>query len=350
VILALSSPKVKGIQPQFPEAAARYADAISVRATRHRHIAIADRPVLEGVASATAGLLALCWSLMLTRRLVLPLLLCLPAAAQAGPGRFADLPGRFRELEVASGGRLGVAVLDTGTGEQSGHRRDERFPMCSTFKVLLSAAVLARVDSHQESLDRALTIPAGPLLSNSPLTQAHAGGTMSIAELCEAIVTVSDNTAANLLLDTVGGPAGVTRFARALRDDVTRLDRMELALNECQPGDPRDTTSPSAMVNDLRSLLLGKVLAEPSGDRLRQWMEASRTGLECLRAQLPEGWRAADKTGRNGEHTSNDVAVLWPPGRPPLVIAAYITQCPGAESKRASLLAEIGRLAAQLSG
>jgi beta-lactamase class A len=287
---------------------------------------------------------------MRTRRVILPLFLCLPAAVRAGPDRFAALPARLRALEGASGGRLGVAVLDTGTGEQRGHRVDERFPMCSTFKVLLSAAVLARVDRHQERLDRMLTIGDGPLLPNSPLTQAHVGGTMSIAGLCEAIVTASDNTAANLLLDTVGGPAGVTRFARSLKDDVTRLDRMELALNECLPGDPRDTTSPSAMVHDLRSLLLGKVLSEASRGQLQQWMEASRTGLECLRANLPGGWRAADKTGRNGEHTSNDVAVLWPPGRPPLVVAAYITQCPGAESKRASLLAEIGQLVAQASG
>jgi beta-lactamase class A len=125
---------------------------------------------------------------------------------------------------------------------------------------------------------------------------------------------------------------------------VTRLDRIETALNESLAGDPRDTTSPAAMVNDLQSVLLGNVLSAPSRTQLTTWMEASLTGLDRLRADLPTGWRAADKTGSNGEHTSNDIAVFWPGAKPPVVIAAYITQCTGPESKRAAMLAEIGRL------
>lgn len=279
---------------------------------------------------------------MLTRRSLLPLLLSLPAAGRATSG-LAGLAAQFEALEPDGGARLGVAVLDTATGATCGYRDHERFPLCSTFKVLLAAAVLARVDRHQERLERALNIPAPPLLSTSPVTQAHAGGAMPIAQLCEAVVTVSDNTAANVLLTTVGGPEGITRFARSLKDEVTRLDRLEMALNESRAGDPRDTTSPAAMVQDLRALLLGPVLSEVSRAQLRQWMEAGRTGLSCLRAQLPAGWRAADKTGRNGEHTTNDVAVLWPPHRPPLIVAAYITQYPGPEERRNALLAEIGR-------
>jgi beta-lactamase class A len=280
---------------------------------------------------------------MLTRRGFVPLLLCLPAITHASPHRFASLPALFRELEGRNGGRLGVAVLDTATGAQAGHRADERFPMCSTFKLPLAAAVLKRVEARQEQLERAVTIPQAPLLSNSPLTEPHAGGTMSIAELCHAVLTRSDNTAANLLLHTVGGPSGVTGFARSLGDTVTRLDRIELALNESLAGDPRDTTSPRAMVHDLQALLLGKSLAASSRGQLRQWMEANLTGLDRLRAQLPKGWHVADKTGANGEHTSNDVAVIWPPDRPPLIVAAYITQCVGPERKRAAMLAEIGR-------
>jgi len=153
----------------------------------------------------------------------------------------------------------------------------------------------------------------------------------------------SDNTAANLLLGTVGGPAGVTAFARSLNDPVTRLDRTELALNESRAGDPRDTTSPAAMVQDLHSLLLGGALLPGSRRLLLRWMQDCDTGLDCLRAKLPAGWRAADKTGRNGEHTSNDIAVLWPPQGPPLVVAAYLTQCPGPEERRTAVLAEIGR-------
>jgi beta-lactamase class A len=282
---------------------------------------------------------------MLARRTFLGLpALFLPRFLQATPNRFTSLPEALAHLERANGGRLGVAVLETASGERSGHRADERFPMCSTFKVLLCAAVLKRVDRREETRDRSIAIPPKPLLSHSPLTELHAGGTMSVAALCHAALTQSDNTAANLLLETIGGPAGLTAFARYIGDDVTRLDRTELALNESRAGDPRDTTSPRSMVDDLNSVLLGDVLSPASTGQLIQWMEANVTGLDRLRANLPSGWRAADKTGSNGEHTSNDIAVLWPPDKPPIIVAAYITQCTGPESKRAAMLAEIGRL------
>jgi beta-lactamase class A len=216
--------------------------------------------------------------------------------------------------------------------------------MCSTFKFLLVSAVLRRVDAHQETLERALAIPAKPLLFNSPLTDLHAGGTMTIAALSHAALTRSDNTAANLLLESIGGPAGITSFSRSIGDAVTRLDRVETSLNESLAGDPRDTTSPTAMAGDLQSVLLGDILSRPSRDQLTLWMEENLTGLDHLRAALPADWRAADKTGANGEHTSNDIAVLWPPGKPPVIVAAYITQCNGPESKRTAMLAEIGRL------
>jgi beta-lactamase class A len=252
--------------------------------------------------------------------------------------------GALARLEQTNGGRVGVAVVDTATGDRSGYREDERFPMCSTFKFLLAAAVLQRVDRHQETLDRNIAIPPKPLLFHSPLTEPRAGGMMTIIALCHAAVTQSDNTAANLLLESIGGPAGITGFARSIGDTVTRLDRMETSLNESLAGDPRDTTSPSAMAGDLKSVLLGDVLSSASRDQLTQWMAANLTGLERLRANLPEGWRSADKTGSNGEHTTNDIAVLWPAGRPPIIVAAYITQCIGAEGKRSAMLAEIGRM------
>lgn len=262
----------------------------------------------------------------------------------SSPSRLHALPKAFAEMERANGGRLGVAVWDMASGERSGYRANERFPMCSTFKFLLAAAVFQRVERHKETLDRMLDIPPKPLLATSPMTEPHAGGKMTIQALCHAILTRSDNTAANLLLETIGGPGGITGFARSIGDRVTRLDRLELALNECRPGDPRDTTSPAAMAADLKAILLGGVLSSASRDQLAQWMEASVTGLERLRADFPPGWRAADKTGANGEHTSNDIAVFWPAGKAPIIVAAYITQCPGPESKRAAMLAEIGKL------
>ncbi|HEY6457618.1 MAG TPA: class A beta-lactamase [Steroidobacteraceae bacterium] len=260
------------------------------------------------------------------------------------PQHFGARPAAFAQLEKTNGGRLGVAVIDIATGERSGYRAHERFPMCSTFKFLLVSAVLQRVDLHRETLDHRVAIPARPLLVHSPLTEPHAGDTMTVAALCHAVLTQSDNTAANALIETIGGPAGVTDFSRSIGDTVTRLDRMEVALNEAHAGDPRDTTSPMAMAVDLKKVLLGGVLSPASRTQLRVWMEANRTGLDRLRAKLPAGWRAADKTGSNGEHTSNDIAVIWPTDGPPVVVSAYITQCPGPEGKRAAMLAKIGDL------
>ncbi len=274
-------------------------------------------------------------------------ILSLPCFLYAGPKRFGKLPAAFAQLEQTNGGRLGVAMLDTATGERSDYRADERFPMCSTFKFLLVSAVLRRVDGRQEALDRAISIPPKPLLFNSLLTEPYAGGTMTVAALCHAALTRSDNTAANLLLETVGGPTGITSFSHSLGDTVTRLDRWETSLNESLAGDPRDTTSPAAMAGNLKSVLLGNVLSRPSRKQLTLWMEANLTGLDRLRSKLPTSWRAAEKTGANGEHTSNDIAVLWPSGKPPIIVTAYITQCIGPESKRAAMLAEIGELVRQ---
>jgi beta-lactamase class A len=268
----------------------------------------------------------------------------LPVAA-AKP--FNVLPATFARLEKTNGGRVGVAVLDTATGERVGYRENELFPMCSTFKFLLAAAVLHRVDTHYEALERSVPIPPPPVLSHSPWTEGFAGQTMTVAALCKAVLIQSDNTAANTLLESIGGPAAITRFCRSIGDPVTRLDRTELALNEALAGDPRDTTSPLMMVGNLQVLVVGNQLSPASRMQLTLWMERSLTGLDRLRSNLPPGWRAADKTGANGEHTSNDIAVFWPPHQPPVIVAAYITQCRGPESKRAAMLAEIGRLVAQ---
>jgi beta-lactamase class A len=284
---------------------------------------------------------------MLNRREFIALTtLAIPAYVRAANKHMSSLPAAFADLERKNGGRLGVMVLDTATGERIGQRENERFPMCSTFKFLLAAAVLRRVDRHEEKLERTIAVPPKPLLPNSPITEQHAGGTMTVAALCEAILTRSDNTGANLLLETIGGPAGVTNFARSIGDKVTRLDRTETSLNEARPGDPRDTTSPAAMAEDLNRVLLGNVLTEGSRGQLVKWMEANQTGLDKLRAGAPAGWKVADKTGNNGENTMNDIAVFWPPSGKPLIVAAYITQCPGADTKRAAMLKEIGKLVA----
>ena len=282
---------------------------------------------------------------MLTRRRFLALTtLALPGFLHASAKRWSTLPASWAEMEKQNGGRLGVCVIETATGERTGYRENERFAMCSTFKFLLVADVLQRVDRHEEKLNRAIAIPKKPLIFNSPLTEPHAGATMTVADLCHAALTRSDNTAANLLLETIGGPARLTSFCRSIGDNVTRLDRNETSLNEAKPGDARDTTSPAAMAADLNRILLGTVLAPEARQQLMAWMEANQTGLDKLRKNLPAGWHAADKTGNNGENTMNDIAVFWPPSGKPILVTAYITECEGPDSKRIAILQQIGKL------
>ena len=273
-----------------------------------------------------------------------------PAARAFGSGegapKIVGQPGRnrWREIEVSVAGRLGVAVLDTGTGTLEGHRLDERFPMCSTFKFLAAAMVLARVDAGQERLDRRLVVTRGSLLEWAPVTSKRVGGAgMTVAELCEAAITVSDNTAANMLLASAGGPAAVTAFARRIGDDVTRLDRTEPTLNEGTPGDPRDTSTPRAMAQTLRTVLLGKALSDPSRGRLVAWMTATSTGAGRLRAGLPADWRLAHKTGTGRLGGTNDIGVAWPPRRAPLVMVTYLAECKAPEDAREAALASVAR-------
>ncbi|MBK1713633.1 class A beta-lactamase [Rubrivivax gelatinosus] len=263
-----------------------------------------------------------------------------PAAAAADIGD-ADTLGA---IERAVAGRLGVQAYDLDSGRSLGHRADERFPLCSTFKWLLAAAVLARVDAGRERLERRIVYGREALLEYAPVTAPRVGGQgLSLAELCAAAVTVSDNTAANLLLDTLGGPAAFTSFVRTLGDRVTRLDRREPALNEARPGDERDTTSPAAMVAALRQALFGGALSRRSSELLLQWMVASSTGAKRLRAGFPADWKVGDKTGSGGEGTTNDVAVVWPPGRAPLLVAAYLTECQAPLEAREAALALVAR-------
>ena len=273
--------------------------------------------------------------------------------AVAGLGRAAfagtdTLAAAFAGIEKETGGRLGVAVLDTQTGMQSGHRAYERFPMCSTFKLLAAAAILRRVDAGAERLDRRIHYGATDLVVYSPVTEKHVADGMTLAELCDAAVTLSDNTAGNLLLAALGGPGGITAFARALGDEITRLDRIEPELNEARPGDPRDTTSPKAMTANLRALLIGDALSASSRAQLTAWLAANKTGDTRLRARLPAGWRVGDKTGLGANGTNNDVGVFWPPGRAPILVSAYLTGAAAIPAaKRDAAIAAVGHAVAE---
>jgi beta-lactamase class A len=240
-----------------------------------------------------------------------------------------------------------VAVLDLATGRRTLHRGDERFAMCSTFKFLATALVLARVDRRLESLDRRLTFTELDLLSYSPVTKARVGALgMSIEEICHAAMTWSDNTAANLLLASFGGPPALTAFARSLGDTVTRSDRIEPDLNEALPGDPRDTTTPLAMAENVRRLVVGDALGAQSRERLTTWLVANKTGDARLRAGFPKAWRVGDKTGTGGQNTTNDIAIAWPPDREPVIVSAYYAESPASLGDRSAVLADVARIVA----
>lgn len=251
----------------------------------------------------------------------------------------------MREIEEANDGRLGVALIDTGSGRRLGWRGDERFPMCSTFKFLLAAATLARVDGGQEQLARAQAVTRADIVPNSPLTERAAGGTMTVADLCKATITVSDNAAANLLLAPVGGAQGFTRWVRSTGDTVTRLDRPEPLLNESAPGDPRDTTSPRAMAANLERLLTGDILTEASRAQLIAWLEANTTGARRIRAGAPAGWRIGDKTGTGENGATNDIAILWPPSGRPVLLALYLVESKAETAANEATLAAATRAA-----
>lgn len=280
--------------------------------------------------------------------------LLLPAA-RGGDPRAKFIAG-IRKLEagLGRGARIGVQLVDPVSGRNAGWRAAERFAMCSTFKLLLAGMVLWRADHGREQLARAVAIPASGILPNSPITGAHAGGALSVAALCEAAVTRSDNSAANLLLDTVGGPAGLTTFLRAAGDAVTRLDRAETDLNEATPGDPRDTTTPAAMLDTLRRLTFGSVLSAASRRQLIGWLQANTTGAEKLKKGLPAGWTIGDKTGAGDHNSNNEVALIWPAGRDParpIFATVFVTGGSGDDAlARNPVHAKIGAMIGELLG
>lgn len=266
---------------------------------------------------------------------------------------------RLAAIERASGARLGVALLDTGSGALLGWREHERFALCSTFKLLLAAWALARVDRGLSSLTQRLLYTPAEVLPYSPISAVHAGAAgMTVAELCAATVSWSDNTAANVLLRHLGGPAALTEFLRAQGDAFTRLDRVEPELNQVLGDDVRDTTTPLAMLRSMQRLVLGPALSPDTRPFLQHWLRDCRTGDQRIRAGAP-GWTVGDKTG-TGERMSHDVAVLWPPGAltthtrqraknsgaaptAPLDMTCYLAQAPGSLAERDAVIATVTR-------
>jgi beta-lactamase class A len=287
---------------------------------------------------------------VISRSLLLPVLLVAnnARAADQTPTGTDAAEKRVVAIEMRLGGRLGVAALDTGSSRRLEHRAGERFPMCSTFKLLAAAAVLHRVDEKEEQLNRFIPYTKADLLEYAPVTREDVNeGGMTLAALCAAAVEESDNTAANLLLQTIGGPEGLTRYARSLGDEQTRLDRLEPDLNSALPGDERDTTTPAAMAANLRTLLLGDALSQQSRQLLDSWLAENKTGGEMIRAGLPNEWKIGDKTGRGSNGATNDIAIIRPPGKSPILLAIYFVGSTASPKTRQAAIADVARIVAE---
>ncbi|PJE94455.1 class A beta-lactamase [Streptomyces carminius] len=242
-----------------------------------------------------------------------------PSRAPRPPER--SVAGRLRALERAHSARLGVFALNPATGAAVLHRADERFAICSVWKPLAVAAVLR--DRDEAFLGRRVRYTEADLVAHSPDTgrPGNLANGMTVAELCEATVCRSDNTAGNLLLRELGGPRAVTRFCRSIGDQVTRLDRWETELNSAEPGRVTDTTSPRAVAQTYRRLITGGALDEPDRERLTDWLRTNETNGRSFGAGLPDGWTSADKTGAGRHGSNNDVGVAWTPDGRPVVLA-----------------------------
>ncbi len=258
---------------------------------------------------------------MIDRRM---LMTGLPLLAAAAPDRFAALRRAIPQIERSAGGPIGISLLDTHTGERFGHRANDRFPLCSTFKLLLAARLLHGADKGQWAMSERLPVTKADMLFNAPFTEKRIGGTASLLELAQAMAVLSDNPAANIALAKVGGPAALTAWLRSVGDTVTRFDRNEPEMNNETPGDPRDTTTPAAMLATSRALVEGRILSPAARKTLFGWMQASKTADTMIRAALPPGWQEANKTGAGSWRARNIVSVITPPGRKPIWVAAYL--------------------------
>lgn len=265
------------------------------------------------------------------------------AASDAGGGDSAILES-VKAAEKSLNARIGVAIYDTGSGRKWFYKADKRFPMASTSKALTCAALL---ELGPQSLQARVRISEADLQSYAPVTKAMVGQEISASDLCAAAMKTSDNTAINKVLQQIGGPGAVTSFLRQIGDQTSRLDRNEPSLNEGVPGDPRDTTTPRAMMETLYKLVLGESLAPDARSKLTQWLAGNEVGGPLLRAGIPADWKIADRTGAGGFGTRGVIAVIWPPHHSPIVAAVYLTETDATMDARNAAIASIGKAISQ---
>ncbi len=269
--------------------------------------------------------------------------ICLMAVPSVLMAQDDKLLTEVERIEEQLDARVGFAAYDLETGQRWEYNADQLFAMSSTFKTLACAALLQRVDEGSEQLERRVEVSASDIVTYSPVTEAYVDNReISLFELCQATLTTSDNTAANLILQAIGGPQAVTEFVRALGDSVTRLDRWETELNEAAPHDERDTSTPNAMVSNLEKLVVGNALSPQSKNQLREWLVNNEVADGLFRSQIPDEWVIGDRTGAGGFGSRSITAVIWPPEREPTIVAFYITETDASFEERNSAIAELG--------
>ncbi|NBF02187.1 class A beta-lactamase [Pseudomonas sp. Fl5BN2] len=280
------------------------------------------------------------------RKLILTLVLPLSSlfACHSAFAGSESLEQKLSALEKRANGRIGMALIESGSQRMLTYRGDERFAMASTFKALLAGAVLQKSVGQPGLLSKRVTYDKASLVVYSPVTEQHLEEGMTVSELCKAAVEWSDNSAANLLLKELGGPASVTQLAMSLGDDKTRLDRWEPELNSAIPGDERDTSTPLSMARNLLKLTVADGLPKEQQQLLVSWLKDSKTGAQSIRAGVPGGWPVGDKTGAGEYGTTNDLAIIWPPTGQPLVLAIYFTQREQKAQARRDVLASVSKM------
>ncbi|AMJ69946.1 MULTISPECIES: carbapenem-hydrolyzing class A beta-lactamase IMI-1 [Enterobacter] len=253
----------------------------------------------------------------------------------------------IKDLETDFNGRIGVYALDTGSGKSFSYKANERFPLCSSFKGFLAAAVLKGSQDNQLNLNQIVNYNTRSLEFHSPITTKYKDNGMSLGDMAAAALQYSDNGATNIILERyIGGPEGMTKFMRSIGDKDFRLDRWELDLNTAIPGDERDTSTPAAVAKSLKTLALGNILNEREKETYQTWLKGNTTGAARIRASVPSDWVVGDKTGSCGAYgTANDYAVVWPKNRAPLIISVYTTKNEKEAKHEDKVIAEASRIA-----
>ena len=273
--------------------------------------------------------------------------ICMAGAASAQQIENTSIQTKLADLEASSGGRLGLVAIDTANNKRIQYRSEERFPFCSTGKIMVVSAVLKTSEKNSSLLQKHITYDQKDVEKSgyAPITKQHVANGMRVNELCQAAMDYTDNTAMNLLIKVLGGPKTVTAYARSIQDTAFRLDRFEPELNTAIPGDPRDTTTPAAMAQSLQQLTQGHhLLAAKQQDLLFTWLKNNTTGNSRIRAGVPRGWVVGDKTGTGDYGSTNDIGIILPPKCSPIIVAIYLTQNKKDAVKREDIIASATRI------